>query len=171
MSLPPVLEVWTLRSSGAWWSKNFCFFGRIHFLQNFGNFWVGHYKTLGNSRKINFILTPFCREFREVLFAHFGQFFTIFRHIGKNFPGIIPASIFSLLGSPGNGGGTGPGLDSRRGAPIQDILFDINNEKNDKYQEEIQIIRRIVKLEMLPKHMWRNHGLICHIGWFEAQNV
>ena len=77
------------------------------------------------------MLTPFCRKFREFLFAHFGQFSRIFRHIGENFPGIVPASKFCLLGSPENGGGTGPGFDSRRGAPIQHILFDTNNNKDN----------------------------------------
>ena len=49
---------------------------------------------------------------------------------GKIFPGIVLRP-----GSPENTGGKGPGLDSRRTAPVQHILFDVDDDADDEYEE------------------------------------
>ena len=70
------------------------------------------------------------------MFLYLKQFSGDFRHVGEIFPGIVPASKFCLVGvarfagSPENGKGKGPGFDSRRGAPVQHSLLDIDDEED-----------------------------------------
>ena len=83
------------------------------------------------------MLNPFCRKFRAFLFLYFGQFSGIFGTLGRPLLELSQPQNFAWRGpcsAPGlsrKHRGQGPGFDSRRGARVQHIFLDIDDEKDE----------------------------------------
>ena len=171
MSLPPVLEIWTLRNSGVWWSKIFGYLEKSILFKILEIFERGRIKFLEVLGKWILCWSHFAENSGNFCLPTLGNFPGFFGALGRIFLELSQLQNFACWALQNTAGEQIPGSIPAAVHPSNTSYLILIIIRIIIIFKIIWIIRRMLKLKMLPKNMWRNHGLVCHIGWFEGQNV